>query len=452
MRQLRAFFVRLAELFRKSRRERELAAELESHLQLHIADNLRSGMAPQEARRQALLKLGGLEQTKEAYRDRKGLLILETLLRDLRFGLRVLRKNPGFTIVVIFTLALGIGANTAIFSVLESQLWRPLPFPDSERLVDVHTVLRKNPRQWDVITNSVYHSWAEQTHVCSSLGAYNFPAARNLTAGGTSERVRVMPLTSSLFKTLDVATERGRLFLPDEETPGRDHVAILSHALWQNHFSSDENVLGKPITIDGDSYIVVGVAPARLQFEFLPVPDIYVPFAIDPAAKVERGIYAICRLGPGETIEAARAELDGILQRQVQSEGLKPEDIVAVSGLRVTWTESSARPLYFFGGAILLVLLIACVNNAGLLLARGLARQREFALRATLGASRGVLIRQSLAESLLLSVIGGVAGTLLGIWGSSMFALFWNEDTLPRHTDTSLDWRIMRKIRKFRSL
>jgi predicted permease len=443
MRRLLALFLRIAGLFRKPRGERELAAELESHLQLHIEDNLRSGMTPEEARRQALLKLGGLEQTKESYRDRRGLPLLETSVRDLRFAVRMLRKNAGFTVVVVFTLTLGIVANTAIFSVLESQLWRPLPFPDSERLVDVHTVLRKNPRQWDVVTNSVYDAWAEQTHVCSSLGAYNFPAARNLTAGGTSERVRVMPLTSSLFKTVGVATERGRLFLPDEETPGRDHVAILSHALWQNRFSSDENVLGKPITIDGDSYIVVGIAPARLHFEFLPDPEIYVPLAIDPAAKVDRGIYAIGRLGPGETIGAARAELDGILQRQVQSEGLKPEDIAAVSNLRVTWTEESARPLYFFGGAILLVLLIACVNNAGLLLARGLARQREFALRATLGASRGVLIRQSLAESLVLSVIGGAAGTLLGIWGSGMFALFWNEDTLPRHTDTSLDWRVL---------
>ena len=183
MRQLRAFFIRLAELFRKPRRDRELNAELESHLQLHIEDNLRSGMTAQEARRQALLKLGGLEQTKEAYRDRKGLPVLETLLRDFRYAGRVLRKNTGFSFVVIFTLALGIGANTAIFSVLESQLWRPLPFPDSERLVDVHVVLRKNPRQWDVMTNSICRVWSEQSHAFSSLGAYDSPSSRNLTAG-----------------------------------------------------------------------------------------------------------------------------------------------------------------------------------------------------------------------------------------------------------------------------
>jgi len=443
MRRLRAWFSRLGEMFGRRRRERELAAEMESHLQLHIEDNLRAGMTAQAARREALLKFGGLEQIKESYRERRGLPLLEGWLRDFHFTSRVLRKNPGFTCIVVFTLALGIGANTAIFSVLESQLWRPLPFPDPERLVDVHVVLRKNPRQWDVITSSIYRAWAEQNHTFSSLGAYNFPSPRNLTAEGRSERVQVMQLTSSTFKTLDVPLERGRIFLPEEETTGRDHVAILSHALWRTRFASDTNITGKPITIDGELYFVVGIAPPRLRFEYLPEPAIFVPLALDPAAKVMRGIYMIGRLGPGVSVEGARTELDDILQRQPQAEGGKQEDLAAVSNLRVTWTEYSERPLYFFAGAILLVLLIACVNNAGLLLARGLARQREFALRAALGASRSILIRQSLAESVLLSVAGGTAGTMLGIWGSGVFGGFWSEDTLPRQTETSLDGRVL---------
>src|SRR5271167_4486484 len=181
MRRLRALFIRIAGLFRKHRRERELAAEMESHLQLHIEDNLRSRMSPVEARRQALIKLGGLEQTKEAWRDRKGLPAIETLLRDFRYAGRVLRKNPGFTFVVVFTLALGIGANTAIFSVLESQLWRPLPFPDSERLVDAHIVLRENHRQWGVLTSSEYRAWRERSQSFTNLGAYDYPSNRNLT-------------------------------------------------------------------------------------------------------------------------------------------------------------------------------------------------------------------------------------------------------------------------------
>jgi putative ABC transport system permease protein len=442
MRSLLAFLKRLGDFFNKNRRERDLSAEMESHLQLHIEDNLRAGMTPQEARRQAFLKLGGLEQTKESYRDRRGLPLLETWLRDFRFASRVLRKNPGFTFVVVFTLALGIGANTGIFSVLESQLWRSLPFPDPERLVDVHVVLRNTPRKWDVITNSICRVWAEQNHSFSSLGAYNSPTSRNLTAGGTSERVRVMELTSSLFKTLGVPLEQGRIFLPEEETAGRDHVAILSHALWQTRFASDADVVGKPVTIDGEPYFVVGIASPRLRFEYLAEPAIYVPLVLDPAAKVMRGVYMIGRLGPGVSSETARAELDGILQRQPETEGAQ-EDIAAVSNLRVTWTEYSARSLYFFAGAILLVLLIACVNNAGLLLARGLSRQREFALRATLGASRATLIRQSLAESLLLSFAGGAAGTLLGVWGAGAFQALLSGEALPRHTEGFLDWRVL---------
>jgi predicted permease len=443
MRQLRALFIRFTELFRRSRHERDFTVEMEGHLQLHIEDNLRSGMTPQEARRQALIKLGGLEQTKEAYRERRGVPAFETLLRDLRYGLRVLCKNPGFTFVVVFTLALGIGANTAIFSVLESQLWRPLPFPDSERLVDAHVVLRANSRQWDVLPNSIYRAWHEQSHSFANLGAYDYPTARNLTAGGTSERVAVMPVTASLFDALEVLPEHGRAFLAEEETTGRDHVAILSHSLWQTRFSSDIAAIGKSITIDGQPYTIVGIACTHLRFEFIREPAIFIPLTMDPGGKVLRNTYVIARLASGTTSERARVELDGILQRQLQADGTKQEDVASVTNLRETWTDFAARPLYFFAGAVFLVLLIACVNNAGLLLARGLSRRREFALRATLGAGRATLIRQSLAESLLLSLGGGVAGTIIGIWGSSAIALFWGEDTLPRTTATYFDTRVL---------
>lgn len=443
MERLRVWFSRLGGALGKARREREFSAEMESHLQMHIEDNMRTGMSPDQARREALLKLGGVEQTKENYRQRRGLPFLETSLRDLRYAARVLRKNLGFTCIVVFTLALGIGANTAIFSVLESQLWRPLPFPESERLADVHVVLRDNPRQWDVLTPSLYLAWAGQSRAFSQLGAYNYPGARNFTAGSVSERVLVMPLTSSTFRTLDVPLERGRIFLPEEETAGHDRVAILSQELWQTRFSSAADIIGKSITLDGDAYIVVGIASPRLRFEYLPEPAIYVPLALHPSAKLGRGIYGIGRLNPNTTLESARAELDAILERQLQSEGAKQEDVAGVTNLREAWTNYAARPLYFFAGAILLVLLIACVNNAGLLLARGWSRQREFALRATLGASRASLIRQSLAESLLLTIAGGAAGALMGVWSSGVFSAFWNEDTLPRHTAINLDMRVL---------
>ncbi|MGB9465403.1 MAG: ABC transporter permease, partial [Candidatus Acidiferrum sp.] len=443
MRRLRAWFSRLSELFGKQRRVQELSAEMDSHVQLHIEDNLRRGMPPAQARREAIMKLGGVEQTKENYRQRRGLPLLEMWLRDFRFASRTLGKNPGFTFVVVCTLALGIGASTAIFSVLESQLWRPLPFPDSERLVDVHAVLRENPRRWDVLPNSIYRAWREQNHSFVNIGAYDYPAPRNLTAGGTSERVGVMPLTSSLLDTLGVPLERGRAFLPEEETTGGDHAAILSHALWQARFSTDPNIIGKTMTIDGEPYTVVGIASPRLRFEYISELAIYVPLAVDSDAKVLRNTYIIARLAPGVPAERARVELDGILQRRIQSEGLKQEDLAAVTNLRETWTNFAGRSLYFFAGAVLLVLLIACVNNAGLLLARGFARRREFALRAALGASRATLIRQSLVEAILLSFAGGIAGTLLGVWGANAFVAFIPEDTLPRSTEISLDARVL---------
>ncbi len=443
MRYLRALITRFAELFRKPRRERELVAEMESHLQMHIDDNLRSGMTPQEARRQALLRLGGIEQTKEIYRDRKSLPIIESLLRDLRYGLRVLRKNPGFTTVAVLTLAIGIGANTAIFSVLESQLWRPLPFPDSERLVDAHVVLRENLRQWGVLSSSVYKTWRERSHSFTNLGAYDYPANRNLTAGGTSERVQVMPVTSSLWDTLEVPLETGRGFLPEEETPGRDRVAILTDALWQTRFASDNSVIGKPIVLDGQPYIVVGVASPGLHFEYIDEPAIFVPLAMEPSEQALRNTYVIARLAPGVSPEQARAELAGILETIPKSGGGQAESTASVTNLRETWTGFAARSLFFFAGAVLLVLLIACVNNAGLLLARGLGRQREFTLRAALGAGRGTLIRQSLVESLILSLAGGAAGTLLGLWGAAAFAAFIPQDTLPRNSHIALDARVL---------
>ncbi len=443
MRYLRALITRLVELFRKPRRERELAAEMESHLQMHIDDNLRSGMTPQEARRQALLKLGGIEQTKEAYRDRKGLPIIESLLRDLRFGLRALRKNLGFTTVAVLTLAIGIGSNTAIFSVLESQLWRPLPFPDSERLVDAHVILRENPRQWDVLSNSVYKAWRERSHSFTNLGAYDYPANRNLTAGGTSERVQVMPVTSSLLDTLEVPLETGRGFLPEEETPGRGRVAILTHALWQTRFASDNSVIGKPIVLDGQPYIVIGIASPRLHFEYIDGPAIFVPLAMEQSEQALRNTYVIGRLAPEVTPEQARTELASIFETIPKSGGGQAESTASVTNLRETWTGFAAGSLLFFAGAVLLVLLIACVNNAGLLLARGLARQREFTLRAALGAGRGTLIRQSLVESLILSLAGGAAGTLLGLWGAAAFAAFIPQDTLPRNTHIALDARVL---------
>ena len=433
----------LKQLFSRRHLYNDLSEEMQQHLEEKIEELVSTGLSKKEASAAARRAFGNVTLIEENSRSVWRWPSLENLLRDIRFGLRVLRKNPGFTITAILTLAIGIGANTAIFSVLESQLWRPLPFPDSERLVDAHVVLRENPKRWDVLPASGYKTWRERSRSFTNLGAYDYPSNRNLTAGGTSERVQVMPVTSSLLDTLEVPLASGRGFLPEEEILGRDRVAILSHSLWQTHFSSDNSVLGKPIVLDSQPYVIIGVASPHLHFEYLEEPAIFVPLAIDPSQQSLRNTYVIGRLSPGVTPESARTELAGILATAPKLDNRREEFTASVTNLRETWTGFASGSLFFFAGAVLLVLLIACVNNAGLLLARGLARRREFILRAALGAGRGTLIRQSLVETLILSLAGGAVGTFLGLWGANAFAAFIPQDTLPRNTHIALDARVL---------
>ena len=315
--------LRLRSLFRWAQADQELDDELRDHLERKIEEYVAQGMTQEEAHRRARLDLGGIEQTKERCRDTRRINWIQDFVQDLRVGLRVLRKSPGFAAVVILTLALGIGANTAIFSVLESQLWRSLPFPDSERLVDAHLVMRENHTHWDVLPYRGYQAWRTASHSFVSLSAFHYPSNRNLTAGGTSERVEVMPVSSTLFETLQVPLEQGRTFLPDEEVPGNDHVAILTHALWQSRFASDAAILGKTMSIDGAAYTVVGIASARLRFEYhLDEPAIFVPLSMDPYQQAPlRNTYLIARLAPGVTRERARAELSSLVDPIMKAEG-----------------------------------------------------------------------------------------------------------------------------------
>ncbi len=309
--------------------------------------------------------------------------------------------------------------------------------------MDAHPVLLNNPKQWDVLSNASYKAWREQTHSFTGLTAYFYPSARNLTANGTSERVMVMPITSNFFDTFKVPVAHGRAFSPEEETPGRGHVAIISNSLWKDRFGSDDAVLGKPITLDGEPYAIIGIGSATLRMEYMDEPAVFVPLLIDSAAPLVRNTYVVGRLAPGFTSESARVELSAILDRQLKSEGVHSEDSVAVTNLRETWTQFAARSLYFFAGTVSLVLLIACFNTAGLLLARGLARRHEFALRAALGASRTRLVRQLIVESLMLAFGGGVVGTFLGLWLAQSFAAFIPADTLPLRATVALDARVL---------
>lgn len=282
MRKLRAVLVRLAGIFRKEGQERELAEELESNLQFHIEDSVRAGMSAEEARRQALIRLGGMEQTKEIYRDRSGLPGLETLLQDLRYGYRTLRKAPGFTTVAVITLALGIGANTAIFSAVDTALLRPLPYHDPGRLVWITEIWHKEHDN-ALVPNPDYTNWNMQAHSFEEMAAYDGGEEFNLTGAGQPERIETAGVTPDFFRVLGVEPVLGRVFLPQEALPDGPRVTILSYGLWLRRFALDPNILGKAITLDNQRFTVVGAMPAGFRF---PDPDLkpqlFIPFQLSP--------------------------------------------------------------------------------------------------------------------------------------------------------------------------
>jgi len=427
MRQLRAWFLRLGGLFHKERRDRELAEELESHLQMHIEDNLRSGMTPEEARRQALIKLGGLEQTKESYRDRRGLPSLESFFQDIRYGLRGLRRNPGFTAVAVLTLALGIGGTVVVFSLLEAVLLRPLPYSQPERLFRLLTVEAKSQSAMEASSYPDFRDWQRQSHTFEAMAAYEF-LSFNLTGTAEPERLEGLAITPGLFATLGIRPVLGREFAPDDD----ERVAVLSYELWQRRLGSDAGIIGKSIHLEGRAYTVLGVLPPHVRFaprRWGAAPEVFVPVIPNP----ERGwfyVRVLGRLAPGVSEQQARTEMSGIAARLAQARPesqrkqgitLEPLGQYVVSDVRQT--------AWVLFGAVAFVLLIACANVANLLLSQGVAREREMAIRTAVGATRGRILRQLLTESLLLAGLGGAIGIVLAYWTIPLIAT-----VVPPHT------------------
>ena len=435
---LRQAFHRLRAFFHRPQLDRDLDAEISSHLQLAIDEHLQRGLSPAEARRQALLRFGSPQRAKEQHRDARSLPFLETLLQDLRFAFRILRKSPVFTSVAVLTLALGIGANTAIFSLVNGILLVPLPYPNPERLVSITgtypkggvVAMREQMRTMDVAAYYEGHEF-------------------NLTGQGEPLRLTGTVVSAEFFSVLGTHPELGRTFIPGEDVPGQDNYVVLSHALWQQRFASDPSIVGRPIQLEGVSREVLGVMPPDFRFSSSKT-QIWVPLRIDPRNTIlywaDDYMPVIGRLRPGATLEQARTEIR-MFQSRVGAlfPWTMPKDWnadLSVLPLRSGLVADVRLRLLTLLGAVTLVVLIACANVANLTLARSATREKEIAVRTALGAGRRRIAMQLLTESLMLAGFGGILGLFLATKGFSSMKAMLPADT-PRLADAHIDWRVL---------
>jgi predicted permease len=437
---LRALAARLRGLFGDRRADRELDDEIETHLRLLAERYVRQGMTEAEAAWAACRQFGNITLLQEASREMRGIRFIETLLQDLKYGLRMLRRNPGFTFVAALTLALGIGANTAIFSVVNAVLLRPLPYQDPDRLVTASPYRRATNGY--TILSPTFLNWRAQSQSFEHLAAYT-TGTSDLTGNGEPERLTAGLVSADLFSTLGISPALGRGFTATEDQLNGPPVVILSHRLWQRRFGGDPQLIGRAITLDGQSRTVVGVMPSGFQF---PAElDLWLPINLDTSGSRKEMVFVnvVGRLKPGVTMEAARTDLTTILRGVSRPAPNDNSDVqVRVIKLHERLVGDSQQALLAMFGAVAFVLLIACANVANLLLARASIRQKEMAIRAAVGAGRLRLVRQLLAESLLLSLVGGGAGLLLAIWGVKLLVRM-NPEGLARLQESSVDGRAL---------
>lgn len=456
-RNIRGWLQRVAGMLNKSERERELAEEMESHVRMHFEDNLRAGMLPEQARREALMKLGGVEQTKEKYRERRGLPVLDTLSQDLRFAGRMLRKNLGVSLVVMLTLGLGVGANTTIFGLVNGLLLQRLPVPAAEQIVAL--VIQSSGSALGALGFSYpqFVDFREQAApFCEVFG--QALGRVDLTADAHTDLIAISSVSSNYFSTLGVKPALGRLVLPGEgEHPGEPAIVVLGYSFWQRRFGGDADVIGKQVRIEGRPATIVGVTPKEFRGQFAGFElDAYLPLSTEFPDAASRGFWndrdshvmlSLGRLKRGVTVTQAQSRFDVISQRLAAQYPASDKDI----SVRVM-DERLSRPIPYANNAFImfsavfltlgaLVLLLACTNIANILVARASLRQREMAVRAALGGGRARLIRQLLTETLLMASLGGAAGLMLAAW-LTRFLRAIRFSGFPLRLDFGFDWRV----------
>lgn len=439
--------LRLRSIFRRAEVDRELEAELRLHLERRIEQDVAAGRTLEEARRSALQVMGGIEQRKEECRDARRVAMVDSAIRDFRYAFRVLRKKPALFLIATATLGLGIGIATTLFSVVESQLWRPLPFPNSERLVAIWKHNLQHEWKRDIVSPYDFAEWRARARTFERLAAVRWPDQRNFSAEGITERPQVGTISAGFLETLGAMPVVGRTFETVDEQQGHGREAILSSTFARRVFGSVESSLRKAVKLDGETFTVIGVMPDGFQLEFMRTPDVFIPLQIERSqydSSRHAAVEVIGRLGSGIGVNQAQQDL-GVVAQQIAMEHPQTNRgwTVYIEGLRgsAVWPYRTSLLLYF--GFSIFVLAIACANVAGLQLVRAAERQNEFAIREALGAGRPALMRQALSESCLIAVAGGALGAALAQAGMRAIRSLPLDRMFPRPNEVSMNlWAI----------